>query len=155
MIQRVKAIAQVWPSVLRVVVGVYWLYFGSQKWHGIDWMQGLMKGTADANPIPGLHELLTAVVVPNWFIFSLLQSVGENVVAVLLILGLATRWAGLLGTLLALNLALTVAFAVGDDGFRWLYYLALLANIQVFFSGPGPWALDRFHWVPARLRWSP
>ena len=59
MIQRVKAIAQVWPSVLRVVVGVYWLYFGSQKWHGIDWMQGLMKGTADANPIPGLHELLT------------------------------------------------------------------------------------------------
>jgi len=95
------------------------------------------------------------VVVPNWFIFSLLQSVGENVVAVLLILGLATRWAGLLGTLLALNLALTVAFAVGDDGFRWLYYLALLANIQVIFSGPGPWALDRFHWVPARLRWSP
>ena len=59
----------------------------------------------------------------------------------LLILGLATRWAGILGLLLAANLALTVAFGVSDDGFRWLYYLAVIVNAQVIISGPGPFAL--------------
>jgi hypothetical protein len=49
------------------------------------------------------------------------------------------------------NLALTVAFGA-EDGFRWLYYLAVLANAQVIVSGPGPFALGRFAWVPAFLR---
>ena len=141
-----------WPSVFRIVVGIYWLYFASQKWQGVGWMHSLMVATAKANPIPGLHELLTSVVVPNWLPFALAQAVGETVVAVLLIVGLASRWAGILGFLLAANLALTVAFAANDDGFRWLYYLAVIANAQIIISGPGPFALGRFGWVPAWLR---
>ena len=143
---------EAWPSLFRVTVGVYWLYFASQKWQGVGWMQGLMVTTARANPIPGLHEFLTSVVVPNWLPFAVGQAVGETVVAVLLIIGLGTRWAAILGTLLAANLALTVAFAVNDDGFRWLYYLGLLATAQVIASGAGPIALSRFRWVPAFLR---
>jgi uncharacterized membrane protein YphA (DoxX/SURF4 family) len=141
-----------WASLFRIVVGLYWLYFASQKWQGVGWMQGLMVTTARANPIPGLHEFLTSVVVPNWLPFALGQGVGETIVAVLLIIGLGTRWAATLGTLLAANLALTVAFAVNDDGFRWLYYLGLLATAQVIVSGPGPIALSRFGWVPGFLR---
>jgi hypothetical protein len=57
---------EAWASLFRVVVGIYWLYFASQKWQGVGWMHGLMIATAKANPIPGLHELLTSVVVPNW-----------------------------------------------------------------------------------------
>ena len=114
-------------------------------------MRDVMASTAKVNPIPGLHELLVSVVVPNWLPFALAQSVGETVVAILLILGLATRWAGVLGLLLAANLALTVAFGA-EDGFKWLYYLAVLANAQVIVSGPGPFALARFGWVPAVLR---
>jgi len=57
-----------------------------------------------------------------------------------------------LGFLLAANLALTVAFGVNDDGFRWIYYLAVLVNAQVIVSGGGPIALGRFGWVPAWLR---
>jgi uncharacterized membrane protein YphA (DoxX/SURF4 family) len=104
------------------------------------------------NPIPGLHEFLVSVVVPNWLPFAVAQAVGETAVAVLLIAGLASRWAAVLGFLLATSLALTVAFAVSDDGFRWLYYLAVLANAQLITSGPGPFALGRFGWVPAFLR---
>lgn len=141
-----------WASLFRIVVGLYWLYFASQKWQGVGWMQGLMGTTARANPIPGLREFLTSVVVPNWLPFALGQGVGETIVAVLLIIGLGTRWAAILGTLLAANLALTVAFAVNDDGFRWLYYLGLLATAQVIVSGPGPIALSRFGWVPDFLR---
>ena len=143
---------EAWPSVVRFVAGVFWLYFASQKWQGVGWMKGLIESTARANPIPGLHEFLVAVVVPNWFLFALAQAAGETVAAVLLILGVATRWAGVLGFLLAANLALTVAFDVSDDGFRWLYYLAVIVNAQVIVSGPGSIALGRFGWVPEWLR---
>jgi uncharacterized membrane protein YphA (DoxX/SURF4 family) len=145
-------VQEAWPSLVRIVAGLFWLYFASQKWQGVGWMKPLIESTARANPIPGLHEFLVSIVVPNWFLFAVAQAAGETVVAVLLILGLATRWAGILGTLLAANLSLTVAFAVNDDGFRWLYYLALVVNAQVIASGPGPFALGRFGWVPAWLR---
>ena len=144
--------AEIWPSLFRVAIGLYWLYFGSQKWQGIGWMRPVLVSAARVNPIPGLHEFLVNVVVPNWVPFALAQTIAENVTAVLLILGLATRWAGVLGFLLATNLALTVAFALNDDGFRWLYYLAVLANAQIIVSGPGPIALGRFGWVPEWLR---
>jgi uncharacterized membrane protein YphA (DoxX/SURF4 family) len=145
-------VQETWPSLFRVVVGLFWLYFASQKWQGVGWMKPLIEATARANPIPGLHELLVSVVAPNWLPFALAQGVGETVAAIALILGLATRWAGLLGFLLASNLALTVAFVANDDGFRWLYYLAVLVNAQVIVSGAGPLALARFGWVPAWLR---
>jgi len=141
-----------WPSLIRLTAGLFWLYFSMQKWQGIDWMKSVIKSTADANPIPGLHQFLTDVVVPNWQLFALGQAAGETLAAVLLILGLATRWAGILGLLLAANLALTVAFAVSDDGFRWLYWLAVVVNAQVIVSGPGRFALSRLKLVPALLR---
>jgi len=141
-----------WPSLIRLTAGLFWLYFAMQKWQGVDWMKSVIKSTADANPIPGLHQFLTDVVVPNWQLFALGQAAGETLAAVLLILGLATRWAGILGLLLAANLALTVAFAVSDDGFRWLYWLAVVVNAQVIVSGPGRFALSRLKLVPALLR---
>jgi uncharacterized membrane protein YphA (DoxX/SURF4 family) len=144
--------SEAWPSLFRIAVGLYWLYFASQKWQGIGWMHDLMISTARANPIPGLHEFLVSVVVPNWQLFALGQAAGETVAAILLILGLGTRWAAILALLLAVNLALTVAFAVSDVGIRWLYYLAVLVSAQVIVSGPGPFALSRFGWVPAFLR---
>ena len=148
----IRRAQEIWPSLFRVVVGLYWVYFASQKWQGVGWMKPLIESTAKDNPIPGLHEFLVAVVAPNWFPFALAQAAGETVAAIALILGLATRWAGVLGFLLAANLALTVAFGVGDVGLRWLYYLAVLVNAQVIVSGAGPLALGRFGWVPAWLR---
>ena len=141
-----------WASLFRITVGLYWLYFASTKWLGVGWVQGLLQTAGTANPIPGLRDVLTNVVAPNWFIFAVAQTAGETVVAILLILGLATRWVGILGLLLATGLALTVGFEVKDDGFRWLYYLAVLVNAQVIASGAGPIALSRFGWVPAFLR---
>ena len=86
---------EVWPSLVRIVAGIFWLYFASQKWQGVGWMKGVIESTARSNPIPGLREFLVSVVAPNWFPFALAQAAGETVAAVLLILGLATRWAGL------------------------------------------------------------
>jgi uncharacterized membrane protein YphA (DoxX/SURF4 family) len=143
---------EAWPSLFRVAVGLYWLYFASTKWNGVEWVHGLIQSAGQANPIPGLREILTNVVAPNWFFFAVMQTIGETVVAILLILGLATRWAAVVGLLLATSLALVIAFEVGDPGFRWLYYLAVLVNAQVIVSGAGPYALSRFKWVPRALR---
>lgn len=142
----------VWASIFRITVGLYWLYFASTKWQGVGWVRGVLQSASAANPIPGLHEFLVQVVSPNWFLFAITQTIGETLVAVLLILGLATRWAAVLGLLLAVGLALVVAFDVRDDGFRWLYYLAVLVNAQVIVSGSGSLALGRFGWVPELLR---
>jgi uncharacterized membrane protein YphA (DoxX/SURF4 family) len=144
--------SETWKSVFRIFVGLYWLYFASTKWQSVEWTRGLIQSAGSANPIPGLKEFLTQVVAPNWYLFSIAQTVAETVVAILLVLGLATRWASIGGLLLAANLALVVAFEVVDPGFRWLYYLAVLVNAQVIVSGAGPFALDRFKWVPAFLR---
>ena len=144
--------SEAWPSLFRFAVGLYWLYFASTKWLGVEWMHGLMQSAGSANPIPGLRELLVNVVGPNWFLFAVAQTVGETVVAICLLFGIATRWAAIGGLLLAVNLALVVAFEVTDPGFRWLYYLGVLVNAQVIVSGAGPYALSRFRWVPSFLR---
>jgi uncharacterized membrane protein YphA (DoxX/SURF4 family) len=145
-------LATAWPSIFRAIVGLYWLYFASTKWNGVEWVHSLMESAGAANPIPGLRDILIHVVAPNWFVFAVGQTIAETVVAVLLVLGLATRWAAILGLLLAANLALVVAWEVSDPGFRWLYYLGVLVNAQVIVSGAGPYALSRFKWVPRLLR---
>lgn len=144
--------SEAWRSVFRIVVGIFWLYFASTKWQSVEWTRPLIQSAAAANPIPGLKEFLINVVAPNWFVFSVAQTIGETVVGILLVLGLATRWASIAGLLLAANLALVVAFEVADPGFRWLYYLSVLVNAQVIVSGPGSFALSRLKWVPAFLR---
>jgi uncharacterized membrane protein YphA (DoxX/SURF4 family) len=141
-----------WRAVFRIVVGVFWLYFASQKWGGVGWMQPLIQGSAQVNPIPGLHELLAVVVAPNWFPFAVAEAVAETIVGVLLVLGLATRKAAVMGLLLALNLALVVAFEVPDIGSRWIYYLAVLVNAELIFAEEGWPSLGRYRFVPAWLR---
>jgi uncharacterized membrane protein YphA (DoxX/SURF4 family) len=152
--------ADLWRSLFRIGIGGYWLYFAMQKWpaplglppHGIGWVHGLLEQSAQTNPVPGLREVLTQLVLPNWQIFATTEAVAETVVAVLLIIGLATRPAALVATLLAINLSLTVAFLAPDVGLRWLYYLPILASFEVFVSGSGSLALERARWVPDWLR---
>jgi uncharacterized membrane protein YkgB len=115
-------------------------------------MQPMMEQAARANPVPALHDALTQLVLPNWQVFASLQAAGETLVGVLLILGLATRPVAVVATLLAVNLSLTVAFTVPDVGVRWLYYLPVLAGIEVLVNGAGALALDRARFVPAWLR---
>lgn len=144
--------ADAWRALFRIGIGLFWLYFASQKWQGVAWMQPMIRGAARVNPIPGLHELLQLVVVPNWELFAIAIAVGETVAGVCLVLGLAGRKAAILGFLMALNLSLTVAFMTHDLASRWLYYLALLANAELVFADVGGLALGRARFVPGWLR---
>lgn len=124
-------------TLVRLGVAGYWLYFASQKWRGVGWMQPLIVQSAQRNPVPGLHQFLVQVVAPNWNLFALAQGAGETAVGILLLLGLVARPAAWLGVLLAANLSLTVAFLLTDEGLRWFYYLAVVANLAVAVNGPG------------------
>ncbi len=143
--------SELWRGLFRFATGFYWLYYASQKWAGVGWMRPLIEASPGVNPIPGLHELLADVVAPNWHLFAVLQAAAETLVGVFLILGLATRNAAILGFVLAVGLALTVAF-LAEPGFRWLYYLAVLVNAELIFSGAGLPALERASFVPGWLR---
>jgi hypothetical protein len=115
----------------------------------VDWVRPLIERSPQVNPVPGLRELLAAVVAPHWLAFALLQTAGETLVAALLILGFLTRPAAVGGLLLAIGLSLTIAFLDADVGSRWLYYLAVLVNAQVLVAGP---AARAWPGPPSRLR---
>jgi len=139
-------------SVARIGVGLYWLYFASQKWSGVAWVHPLMVEAAAKNPIPGVHELLVQVVLPNWQLFAEAQTVGETLAGGLLVVGLATRYAAGLAVLLALGLSLSIAFDIADLGARWLYYLAVFASLAIAVNGSGSLALERVFPVPRWLQ---
>jgi len=141
-------VREILRSLVRVATGIFWLFFASQKWGGVDWMRPLIEQAAARNPIPGLQPFLAAVVVPNWHLAALAQAAGETVAGVLLLLGLATGAAAGLGVLLGLGLSLTVAFELSDPGLRWLYYLAVLVNLAVAIEGPGTIAVGRIRGLP-------
>jgi hypothetical protein len=145
-------LSEIWANLFRIGAGAFWLYFASQKWGGVGWMKPLIQQSAVVNPIPGLHEFLVQVVAPNWFGFAVGQAAAEAVVGGMLLLGLGTRKAAILGTLLAVNLALTVAFLDPDVGLRWLYYLAVLVNAELIFTETGSLALERTGLAPRWLR---
>src|SRR5256885_15358808 len=117
-------LSKYWPSLLRITVGLYWLYFASQKWNGVDWMKSVIMGTADANPIPGLHQFLESVVAPNWFVFGVPQGIGERVVPVLAMFGLPSRGVGLLGLLVAAQPAVAIGVVIDGDRLRRVFLLA-------------------------------
>lgn len=140
-----------WPALHRVALGLFWLYFASQKWTGVGWMQSFVQRMPGVNPVPGLHEVLAQVVAPNWHLFAVAEAIGETLVGACLILGLAVRKAAGLGFLMAVMLALTVGFLY-EPGLRWLYYLAVLVNAEQLVAGPGLLALERARFVPAWLK---
>ncbi len=139
-------------AAIRIGTGIFWLYYASRKWSGVGWMQPVLVQAAAQNPIPGLHELLVQVVVPHWFGFAFGYAVAETLAGFLLLLGLLSRWAAWLGVLLAVALALTVAFLEPDLGRRWLFYLAVLVNLACAAGGPGALAGERLKGVPRWLR---
>lgn len=139
-------------ALSRVATGGFWLFFASQKWGGVGWVQPLLVSGNEKNPVPGLHQLLVTVVSPHWQGFAIAQTVGETAVGALLVLGIATVPAAWLGVVLSAGLCLTVAFADPDLGARWLYYLAVLVNLQIAINGPGSPALGRIGAVSKWLR---
>jgi len=131
-----------WQSVFRIGVGFFWLFFAYQNWTGHGVSPAAVQSGFLTNPVPGIHEVLVTVVLPNFTWFSLVQTAGEVAVGGLLIVGLFTRPAAIVGSALAIYLALTVAFVEPSIVNRWVYYLLVLGNLELAaVEAEGPCAL--------------
>ena len=78
-----------WFTVLRVYAGLFWLAHGVPKFLN--------------SAMFIYHQFLSSVVIPNIGVFGELVRLGEVLVGCSLLLGIWTRFGGLVGCFLALN----------------------------------------------------
>lgn len=113
----------------------------------------IRKGASKGTQVPGLKRLTNDVILEHWNIFRWLVTFTELTVGALLVLGLATRLAGLAGLLFQLFLA-----AVYFSSNRWMFeqpheYVPLI--ILALVPAGRMWGLDR--WLilrnPGLKRW--
>jgi uncharacterized membrane protein YphA (DoxX/SURF4 family) len=147
----IGALFVVWLVIARELAGVYWLYFGVQRWSNYGWVRDTLTNAALNNSIPLYGEFLRNFVLPNWVFITVLETVAETVVGLGLIFGLFSRLCGALGVLMAANLTLTMAFSFSDFALIfWYYVLSLILNLTVLLSDTGRiFGLDQF--IPRRF----
>lgn len=133
-------------AMIRTTLGVYWIYFSSQRWLDYSWAKDLLIDAAKANTLPIYGEILRSMAVPNWEIVIVTQTVLEAIVGFLLLLGLLTRLSAIVGVVLAVNLTLTFTPSASDFGLVfWFYLLSVVANASVITDESNRWiGLDRF-----------
>lgn len=126
-----------WKTVLRLFIGFYWLYFSSQKWFDYQWVKPILDRAAETNPIPTYAALLRNIVIPNWQIITRTQTVLEAVIGILLVIGLLTRVAGILGAILAINLLVSFFGSLNEPAFLWFYIFSAFMSLTVALSDAG------------------
>ena len=98
-----------WFTVLRLYAGLFWLVHGIPKF--LDsaafmppsgFMPQIVQKAA-ASQSGFYHDFLVNVVIPNITLFAELVRLGEVLVGCSLVLGVFTRFGGLVGCFLALN----------------------------------------------------
>ncbi len=95
-----------WPLVvLRVYTGVYFLYYGLGKLRSDNFVDGMVSFlNSQLESSFGIYRpFLESVVLPNPSLFAFLVAWGEFTVGVALILGLATRYAAIVGAFMMVN----------------------------------------------------
>lgn len=95
-----------WPLVLlRVYTGVYFLYYGFGKLRRDNFADGMANFlNSHLESSFGIYRpFLESVVLPNNSLFAFLVAWGELAVGIGLILGLATRYAAIVGGFLMVN----------------------------------------------------
>jgi uncharacterized membrane protein YphA (DoxX/SURF4 family) len=128
-----------WQTILRIIMGVYWLDFSYQKWFDRTWVKNLLSTAAQGNYIPVYGTLLREIASPNWWTVSLVVMVLEAVVGSMILLGIFTRVAATIAALMSLGLILTFCFCncPWTNDFLltfWFYFGPFLLNVQLIFD---------------------
>jgi uncharacterized membrane protein YphA (DoxX/SURF4 family) len=104
------------------------------------------------NPIAWYKDFLQDTVLHHASLFATLQTYGEVMVGLGLVLGLFTRLAAMIGLLLSLNYGLATQWmSFGQQGF----HLLLITSMIIFLvAGAGRvWGLDKLLRGLGRVRW--
>ncbi|MDQ3628536.1 MAG: hypothetical protein M3419_06980 [Actinomycetota bacterium] len=153
-------------TVLRILVGLLWLYNVSWKRppdFGRDSGNGVFGFAEDAvdNPVfPPFSWVVEHAVLPNFTAFGWAVLVVETALAVLLLTGAYVRLAALIGIAQSLAIGLSVAQTPGE--WPWSYWMMIGIHVVLLFSAAGSvLAVDalrsrRTHhrdWRPLSLGW--
>jgi uncharacterized membrane protein YphA (DoxX/SURF4 family) len=98
--------------------------------------RGIIRADAHRNKVDLYRNLIDQVVLPNWAFFGPLVGATEVLVGLLLILGLLTPLAAILGALLSLHIQFATLFSnewLFEYSVEWVPLLALAA------FGAGRW----------------
>jgi len=141
--------------LVRVVVGVIFLFFAEYKIVGSEFVHGGFQryiGTyVDQHQVVGwLRPILTRYVLPHPFVWARIVAWGELLIGISLVLGWWVRLSSLFGILYMLALTLATWFAPGHNGPYWRYlgnnldHIPLLMLFVIFFvfRAGGTWGLD-------------
>lgn len=127
--------------VVRVILGLLWMQnagwkrppdFGQLDRSGLF---GFTNGAIEFPVFAPFTWLVRQVVIPNFTLFGWSVLLVEATLGALLLLGLATRFAALLGMAQALAITFSVLRIPGE--WPWAYWLLMVAHVAVFASAAG------------------
>ena len=129
------AVVKHWPIVvLRVYTGLFFTWNGIGKIardNFADGMEGFLNSQI-ANSFAFYRTFIESVVLPNKTMFAAMVSWGELCVGLLMIVGLATRYAAAIGAILVLNLWLAKGlplFAGTNQDVAWFVIFVVLGMV--------------------------
>lgn len=142
-------------ALVRVAVGVIFLFFAEYKIVGSEFVHGGFQkyiGTyVDQHQVAGwLRPILTRYVLPHPFFWARVVAWGELLIGISLVLGLWVRLSSLFGILYMLALTCSTWFAPGHNVPYWRYlgnnldHIPLLMLFLIFFvfRAGNSWGLD-------------
>ena len=149
-------------SVLRIVVGAFFLLFGQYKVFGTDFVQQGFAATiqgflAQHANYPFMAAVLVHGVLPHAQLCAYLTGYGELLIGLSLIFGVLTRLASGFGILLMLVLWFSAGYP-GTDVALWRYFGASLdwsvfiACFVTFLVGAPEQQWSLAPWLRARMR---
>src|SRR3972149_6033667 len=95
-----------WLSVLRIIVGVLWLFAGLEKLLEPAYLEkftGTIGYFASKTPYPLYKDFLNGFVMSNWTLVAYVVAWGESIVGLLLVTGVFSRAALVFATFLNIN----------------------------------------------------
>ena len=132
-----RSIYHISHCLLRIIVGTMWWQQSLWKvpphydWGLIHWMEEMVAHASTQLQ----SDLVRDLVLPNIAVFGPLVYAIEVAIAVSLILGLATRLGGALGTPMAINLWLGLYNAPGE--WPWTYMFLVVIQLLYVLDPPG------------------
>jgi thiosulfate dehydrogenase [quinone] large subunit len=140
-------------AVIRVAVGIMWLSnVGWKTPTAFSSLKGFTEAGVKYPVLAPYAWLLKHAVLPNFTLFAWGVLAIECSLAAFLLIGLFTRFFGIIGAAQAAAIGLSVALSPGE--WPWSYYLMIMANLALVASAAGRvWGLDAL--VRPVLRHSP
>lgn len=129
-------------AVIRITVGIMWLSnVGWKTPTAFSSLRGFTEAGVKYPVLAPYAWLLKHAVLPNFTLFAWGVLAIECSLAAFLLIGLFTRFFGVIGAAQAAAIGLSVALSPGE--WPWSYYLMILANIALVASAAGRvWGLD-------------